>query len=719
MTKVEILRMQKRVASKMMAAIAMLLVSTIMLGGATYAWFAISVAPEAREIKTTVGTNGALEIALQSAQGEGALSRADIKSARGDSRKSAVVRNTRWGNVIDLNTYYGLETISLYPSRINVNPGNTSVNTDGYLSVPEFGVDGRISRLDSAKFLTYNDNAAAPFTEGRTYGVNILGTVGEEAAENETITYHYRRSMIRDEAAGYLEEYRTSLRSDMISMLESQQVGIFNLLLRATQLLNNNGEITGNTWTADNVATAKAIITRMITITRNSEVSLKWALLARAAADDSTYPPDDDEAMAGLGELYRNFLTYPLSSGVDGKSIRSIAVENGYDDLVAAVDSIIRAESQLGYALTYISNDDTVTNACLLIIDVQNTLLKNGSEIETDGPGTGNPATGTARTLYAKEGNTSYGMIYNASHGVKSDYLYFIGNPAGETLGLFSIMANLLGDYQSTEKSYFSARPLGFYDDSNNGARTQYTLYIRATGETAVSRFNTSDNRGVLGTVYDDIMDYDPGNAMISFSIEKKDGLAYGYSIDLAFRASENCDLLLSQRALDRILGTPENNSDGNSDGDEVFPAHMGSGSNAEFTLSGDLIGSQSDRAKELIRNIYIVLIDTDSGGILGIVGVDDPEVVLERATGDLAIYEPVITEGGILTKGNKRTSNVITALESGKTSFITAIIFLNGDTLPGGAMGSTQSPSLYGTVNLQFSSSAELTPLRSVEFVE
>lgn len=714
MTVKEVLVMQKSVARKLMSAIAMLLVSAIMLGTSSYAWVTMSVSPEVKEMKTTAGANGTLEIALQSPASEGSSTRAaQIQHRDGDSLLTVRERNKTWGNVVELGTQYGLDQISLYPARLNVS-ADKKVSTDGYLSIPQFGSDGRISKMERASFLTYNGNPATPYTEGRTYGVNILGTVGGEVAEDETITYHYRRSMIRDEAAGYLEQYRSSLRGEVIDLLESQEVGIFNLLLRATQLLNSSGEITGNTWTADNVATAKTIINRMIVIVRNSEVSLKWALLARAVADDVTYPSDDEEAMAELGELYRSFLTYPLTSTNGGTSIRSIAEDNGYTDIVDAVDSIIRAENQLGVALTEVSSDDTVTNGFLKIIDVQNTFLKNGTEIETDGAGTGNPATGIARTLYAKEGNVTYGMTYNAARGIKSDYLYFTGNPNGETLGLFSIMANLLGDYQCTDRAYFSARPVGFYADSNNGARTQYTLFIRGTGKTAVSRFNTDDNRGVLGTVYDDIMAYDPGNAMISFSTEKRNGSAYGYSVDLAFQASKSCDLLLQQEALDRVLGVNEKLAKEQGADSRL----MGDGSTAKFTLSGDLTGTNSGIAKELIDNIFVVLIDTDSGAILGIVAADETSVVLEQAEVSLALYEPRVSADGILSRGEKRSSNIITPMTAEQPVYITAIVFLNGDTLPSGAVAATQHPSLYGTVNLQFSSNADLTPMNYSGYV-
>ncbi len=66
MTQKQTLIMQKAVLKKLLSAIAMLLVSFLMLGSTTYAWLVIGVSPEIKDIKTTIGGNGYLEIALQS-----------------------------------------------------------------------------------------------------------------------------------------------------------------------------------------------------------------------------------------------------------------------------------------------------------------------------------------------------------------------------------------------------------------------------------------------------------------------------------------------------------------------------------------------------------------------------------------------------------------------------------------------------------------------------
>lgn len=67
------------VRKKLMGAVAMLLVASIMVVSSTYAWFTLSTAPEITGISTSVGANGNLEIALLNSDTAGDLTR-DRKS---------------------------------------------------------------------------------------------------------------------------------------------------------------------------------------------------------------------------------------------------------------------------------------------------------------------------------------------------------------------------------------------------------------------------------------------------------------------------------------------------------------------------------------------------------------------------------------------------------------------------------------------------------------
>ena len=68
---------------KLMSALAMLLVSTILMSTTSYAWFVLSTAPEVTGIETQVGSNGSLEIALLNTDTRTDMSL--IRSGLGDS----------------------------------------------------------------------------------------------------------------------------------------------------------------------------------------------------------------------------------------------------------------------------------------------------------------------------------------------------------------------------------------------------------------------------------------------------------------------------------------------------------------------------------------------------------------------------------------------------------------------------------------------------------
>ena len=85
------------IKSKLLAAIAMLMVATIMMVSSTYAWFTLSTAPEVQGITTTVGANGNLEIALSPFSGDPAA----VTSGVGDADKEWLLKNLTWGNLMN------------------------------------------------------------------------------------------------------------------------------------------------------------------------------------------------------------------------------------------------------------------------------------------------------------------------------------------------------------------------------------------------------------------------------------------------------------------------------------------------------------------------------------------------------------------------------------------------------------------------------------------
>lgn len=172
----ELRRRKSSVKAKLMSAVAMLLVSVIMLSSSTYAWFVLSTAPEVKGMSTTVGANGSLEIALLDDSTDTAL----ITSGVGDSSaiQDVTAANITWGNLVDLSSAaYGLQNTKLYPAALNfaAEANDRLASLYGMLKYPVYGLDGRVAELSADTWAgRYIDGA---FQASNThFGVRAVGT---------------------------------------------------------------------------------------------------------------------------------------------------------------------------------------------------------------------------------------------------------------------------------------------------------------------------------------------------------------------------------------------------------------------------------------------------------------------------------------------------------------------------------------------------------------
>ena len=172
--------------NKLIAAISMLLVSSIMMVSSTYAWFTLSTAPEVKNISTTVAGNGSLEIALMPT--DGLLSSITAGAVGGTATLKQ--KNVKWGNQVDLSdTAYGLNDISLNPAKLNTTTTNVegtqvvNINKTAPLAVAEYGFDGRIAGV-KADNVGVKSKANSVGFDGTDYGVRAIGELGKEAEAN-------------------------------------------------------------------------------------------------------------------------------------------------------------------------------------------------------------------------------------------------------------------------------------------------------------------------------------------------------------------------------------------------------------------------------------------------------------------------------------------------------------------------------------------------------
>lgn len=256
---------------KLMGAVCMLLVASIMMISATYAWFTLSTAPEITGITTSVGANGNLEMALLSGNVN------DLTTQEGGvgSSMAAVadtVANLTWGNLVDLsNDSYGLQSISLKPARFN-NAGSWA--TGNLLSIPVYGADGRVKDVANDTQASGHFNAANNTWENvdpMPVGVRAIGT-------NDNLTA--QQSGLMSAKAAYNSKI-SEAQSTIRQALSNNAQGLANAV---TQLAMSSSDAT---ITAEN----EAAINNMITATDNSlkliDEAYKQVILAVATTIDT------------------------------------------------------------------------------------------------------------------------------------------------------------------------------------------------------------------------------------------------------------------------------------------------------------------------------------------------------------------------------------------------------------------------------------------------
>lgn len=703
MSKEKMLAMQKQVTGKLMAAISMLLVSAILMCLTSYAWFILSTAPEVSNLKTTAGANGALEIALQSTNKEG-TGRADITSAVGSShaKNSATVSNTYWGNVVDLTEGYGLEHVTLYPSRLNVTGTQIGegmsyrVATNSILSAAKFGADGRLVGLEAATKTHYNASGEnkGQFTDNANWGVNVIGfaKTGDEAQDNSYVRA-YSRANVLAEATQKVATYRTNLRAEMAELIKENQLGIFGMMF---YFVNQTEDI----FFVDDaltIATVKNFAASMSAMLGDASDAVRWALLANAAADAS-YSSDSEEDMKALGAIYKDFLQYPLTADPNHPEITTIEglATGKYPEIVEAAQAIATAQARIDRALREV--DGAPLFAALMFINPSEAFMygKNADKGVADQP--------LANAL-------SYDLLES---GITEDTIFVVAKTNDMMdVNLFSSLATVLGDYSALMTPFMGwvGERITVVNQIPTGESEEDWLSmsfgIKATNKSTAAEWqdvsnldlaNEDANIGVLGTVYKEASSK-TARGDILMPVTRADITAYGYSVDLAFQSSENTGLVLQRESIDRVSG---------SSGDMRL---QGGGSTMTFTLAGDLTHEQAAR---LLQCVYIVFMDTGSGTVYKVAAADPAsiETQLDTATAELQLYEPAFAADGSLSLGSRVSDGSILSMTKDTAYYVTAVVYLNGDLVDSSMFAPGEALSLEGTVNLQFASSVTLQPM-------
>ena len=644
------------VKKKLMGAICMLLVASIMMVSSTYAWFTLSTAPEITGISTSVGANGNLEMALLNKATYAELSQIEstVGSSKDAANMSAKKANVTWGNLVDLSEGYGLDQIKLMPARLSVTGseagGGYTINTTGAeILVAEYGTDGRVTALSNATVSgilhTKGEEDSAADKESATgfyvndgKGVRALGTAS--GMSQQQLAYR--------NAQGYVATYTAQAKNFAQQSLVLYGSDLANVALKHVN--NTKDEATDNA--AEYTLADVTAVNNMIDMLANAQTALQKALMYSV-----------------LGE----------AASKTGSETAYEAVQNAIAAEGASINSVKAAAT--GVTLNHAFTTAETTFNTISIPDKIDTTGKTTfawDDISTAVSGLADTSKMNLNGQAIAGNDDLLGNVVNEVLGGKG-----LTVTAEDGSGVYVTIAKLTGNYSakiSIEKVSFG----GF----------------TATNVTATMATNTATTPAELQAELAAIVAM--GAPEQAEGAEKAITDTYAYAIDMAFRtnAGNNAKLMLQTEAAQRIY-----------DGSDVQDT-QGGGSNFTFTAPG----LTSDAAKSLAENVVVVFASKE-GKILGVAGLDTAKWPAATETGEYKVnlvMKSVTWESDdcTLKVAGNATDNTITTLTQNEAMALTAYVYLNGDSVDNGDVAANAAASMIGTLNLQFSTDQKLVPM-------
>lgn len=715
MERQEMLKWKKAAWQKLMGAIAMLLVASIMMSATSYAWFVLSTAPEVTDLTTTAGANGALEVAIPGTKvsENGMKEPAEPTSITGASSLPTVESNKYWGNMIDVATSYGLENLVLYPSRLNLSQTITNtVERSAPLNVPTYGTDGRISSTTPVGKSVY-DAAGRVYKDSDDYGVHLLGFFEENESADQNKQVTYQRQDIIELMADNIDTARTEMKADLTNLLETHSQDILQLLYEMRFRSSDMGPFQLDAVSENSGEAMNELIQGLGKITNKALDTMRYAFMASAAADTTNYP-DTEEGRAALGKLYKGLSTMSTDD------IKSIAEKNGYTAVTESLDAVYGAVNSVNEANRLYTSQPDLLSTAMVLFNLGNLELGGQSALSV------------------------YGVLDKMMGESKTSEMYVWAGESISNASPFAALAKILGDYtvniqadltsdflqvktgkiisrqvkneetgemtiyyltpESKETTdpekameYETAYPMLFA--TFNGT---YKIPMNVGGEETKGKFDPSTQTGTLKTVHNTVGAYQAGGQFTVSEIVTELKTAYGYTVDFAIRASKAGDLLLQQDAVDRVNNASEGSTT------------MGSGSMIQLTETADDI----DDLSGLLKSLNIVFYNTRTGQIYCMATVDSTSIRMTggKVQAPLELHNVNISDMGVITPGN-RVDRILQMVED-ETYYISALVYVNGDTIQGSYVSAQNGTSMTGCLNIQFASSAELRPMDYQDFV-
>lgn len=680
------------IKSKLLAAIAMLMVATIMMVSSTYAWFTLSTAPEVQGITTNVGANGNLEIALSPLSGDAS----EIDSAVGDYNLQWTQKNLTWGNLLDLSdSSYGLSNINLLPAQLNLGSLSTSP-----LKTPIYGEDGRISTLEPNTYIGGLVDGKEGYIVDGGYGVRVVGT--SSSMTEYQITFQNNFSAMNNAVNNTQDLAEMSLNANGAALAE---IAIAHASAEGTD---------GNDYVTY-VPALTDLVAKLQEANNELEVAIRAALLATAASDllgdDTDAAIEAYEAMVALVIDDNDLPTIWNQVSSISTQISSTPIGNAYTVWVSVNNDLNNTTDGAAVVLSGLATTDTdavdvawgnisgvigklmnstgvkINNMELGTFRAQiNTWMAgepNISDYQTDGDWT----TDTSEAEY----NAAVAN-YTAAETLVSSLASGVALQLGTGSGVYADLASIVGNIHAavenvkvTVPNMGTLRPDVSIDTTtgNNAALVSYKTVLQGLGALEV------DN-----TDSDSVIDVE-----------------YAYIVDFLFRTNASgSNLKLQTEGAQRIYDDSNNE------------ATQGAGSTMTFYSTA--LNEQS--VKGLMDAIRVVFIDTTTGDLLGVAKLDMNEVTSEDATVNgsdvkkitaklyLYNYTQDATSGKLtFTTAKSADDAVLCALQANTAKAVSAMVYLDGDYVTNEDVAAEAS-SMTGELNLQFASSAPLVPMEN-----
>ncbi len=176
---------------------------------------------------------------------------------------------------------------------------------------------------------------------------------------------------------------------------------------------------------------------------------------------------------------------------------------------------------------------------------------------------------------------------------------------------------------------------------------------------------------------------------------------SYGYALDFWFRTNASgSDLLLQEAGQQRVYEDSENT------------ATMGGGSYMEFESTN--ANFTAENVENLMKAIRIVFTNKDNA-VLAYAKLGTAAVTGSKVKAPIELWSADVAEDGKITfTGDaKLDTQKITSLAKNTPTAISVYVFLDGDEVDNGDVANATN-SMTGSMNLQFASSATLTPMRN-----